>query len=101
MITGVIAAKVSDNKDPDGQHRMRVVLANGSVSGWIPYSVPLAGSEAGVWALPDVDTQVLVAVLDRWGSGMVAPGGFWYEGLPPPETGENTLHFITEIELLT
>jgi phage baseplate assembly protein gpV len=90
MYNTIEIGKVSDNQDPDGLHRIRVTLTGGSVSGWIPCGAALVAREAGLWALPDMDTQVLVLSFDELGLRQAALAGIWSEALPPPSTGENT-----------
>lgn len=98
---------VSDNKDPDGLHRIKVSKTDEkeSVTDWIPVLSPYASADAGLSALPDVDDQVLVMSLDSVNKRLVALGSLWSTGAKPPKTGENTdadlngdgknsLHFI-------
>ncbi len=84
-------AQVSDNKDPDGLNRIKVVYQsqNESVTAWIPYLTSLAGEETGFSVLPDIDEQVLVVSIDSHRSKMVALGSIWSEVAAPPVTEEN------------
>ena len=55
---------VSDNRDPDYLGRVRVqlpLLGENVVSPWYQILNPWAGEESGLWALPDIGTQVIVA----------------------------------------
>ena len=99
--------KVSDNQDPDKQHRVRVSIRGkeNESSEWIPVITPYAGTEAGVYLLPNVDDQVAVISLDNACKDKVVLGAIWDDNAAPPETeenteadlnqdGKNTLHFF-------
>jgi len=64
---GVSPALVVDNKDPDGQGRVKVSLpwspdAKGaSCEVWARLATMLAGNNRGSWFIPDVDDEVLLA----------------------------------------
>jgi uncharacterized protein involved in type VI secretion and phage assembly len=99
---------VSENNDPDGLHRIRVYfphLEGSRVTGWIPYQSGMSGNESGISMLPEIDAPVLVTVLDRNWTRMVAHPGPYTEKHAPPKTeensgadlnqdGRNSLHFI-------
>ena len=100
-------AKVSENKDPDGLHRIRVSKTDEkeSVTDWMPVLTPFASVDAGLSSLPAVDDQVLVLSMDSRNMQMVALGSLWSTNAKPPKTGENgdadlnsdgknSLHFI-------
>jgi uncharacterized protein involved in type VI secretion and phage assembly len=84
-------AKVTDNKDPDGLNRVRVARTGDgdSVTDWIPVITPWAGSGAGLSALPEPGSQVLVVSLDSREIKKAVLGGLWSAAAPPPETREN------------
>jgi uncharacterized protein involved in type VI secretion and phage assembly len=63
-IYGVVAAVVSNTKDPDEMGRVKVMypwLGKDAEGYWARVSVPMAGKETGIYFLPEVDDQVLVA----------------------------------------
>ncbi|HXH78131.1 phage baseplate assembly protein V [Nocardioides sp.] len=62
---GVYPATVSDNQDPDGQGRVRVVLpwapdGSESYDAWARLATTMAGNARGTWFIPEIDDEVLV-----------------------------------------
>ena len=107
MIKNVFIAKISDNQDPDNLHRVKVTFTNEKevVSNWIPVLSPSAGDKNGIYSLPEIDEQVLVASLDNDTKNLCILGSIWSDNVKPPETeensdadlnsdGNNSLHFI-------
>jgi uncharacterized protein involved in type VI secretion and phage assembly len=104
----IVFGIVSDNKDPGGLNRIRVYfpfLKGAQVTGWIPYVTPMTGSETGVSILPEIDTPVLVTVLNPDWTSLIAHPAPYNEKNQPPKTeensdadlnedGKNSLHFI-------
>jgi uncharacterized protein involved in type VI secretion and phage assembly len=84
-------AVVTDNADPDGLQRVRVVKKNEdeSVAEWISVLTPYGSASVGLSMLPEVDDQVLVVSLDASDKCKAVIGSFWSNEMPPPETGEN------------
>ena len=76
---------VSQIEDPDGMGRVRVVLPNygGVETSWLQVVVPGAGPDKGLIALPDVDDQVLVLLLNEDPDQAVVLGGLYGVGGPP------------------
>jgi uncharacterized protein involved in type VI secretion and phage assembly len=65
-IFGVVTAIVTNNQDPDNLGRVRVrfpwlATEGEGESWWARVAVPMAGKEMGVYFLPEVDDEVLVA----------------------------------------
>lgn len=63
-ISGVVIAIVTDNKDPEGQGRVKVTLPwldAEHVSGWCRVAFPGGGNDRGITFLPEVNDEVLVA----------------------------------------
>lgn len=61
---GVVTGVVSNNQDPEGMHRVKVRfpwLGDDVESQWARVASPMAGSGRGVYFLPEVDDEVLVA----------------------------------------
>ena len=63
---GVVVGVVTNNQDPDKMHRVKVRfpwLSDGSKeeSHWARVATPMAGNDRGVYFLPEVDDEVLVA----------------------------------------
>lgn len=61
---GVAVATVTDNRDPDGQSRIRVRFPwqpDAQSSFWARLAVPMSGNDRGTYFLPEVGDEVLVA----------------------------------------
>lgn len=61
---GVMVGIVTNNRDPDGLHRVKVRfpwLSQGDESHWARVATPMAGNARGCYFLPEVDDEVLVA----------------------------------------
>lgn len=80
---------VTDNRDPECLGRMRVQLnlaAPGCVSPWYQMGGRWTGGGQGLWSLPDIGTQVLVAFPDGDKSHGIVLGCLYDEKHLPPET---------------
>jgi uncharacterized protein involved in type VI secretion and phage assembly len=63
-VKGVATATVRNNKDPDGMGRVRVSYpwhSKPTESYWARVAVPMAGKDRGVYFLPEVGDEVIVA----------------------------------------
>jgi len=91
MCSQFVLGCVSDNKDPDKLHRVRVSIPKGKEenSEWIPVVTSYAGENAGLYFLPDIGDQVIVVSLDEENKQKAVLGSIWDNNTPPPETGEN------------
>ena len=61
---GVVVGVVTNNSDPDNMHRVKVRfpwLSNEVESNWARVATPMAGKDRGVYFLPEVNDEVLVA----------------------------------------
>ena len=61
---GVVVGLVTNNKDPDDLHRVKVSfpwLGENVESHWARVATPMAGPNRGLYFLPEVDDEVLVA----------------------------------------
>lgn len=70
---------VSRVEDPEGMGRVRVVLPNyGQIeTQWLHVVIPGAGPDKGIVALPDVDDQVLVLLINEDPAQAVVIGGLY------------------------
>jgi uncharacterized protein involved in type VI secretion and phage assembly len=64
LMPGVVIGTVMDLSDPLGEGRIGVKyewLPGGPSSGWAPMSTPLAGKSRGMFFMPELKDEVLVA----------------------------------------
>ena len=99
-IPGVAIAVVTNNQDPDGEARIKVQYPWRDIedeSYWARILTPMAGSEMGVYFLPEVGDEVLVAFKNGDIDHPVVIGSLWSGKMKPPETnddGENNRRLI-------
>jgi uncharacterized protein involved in type VI secretion and phage assembly len=63
-VHGVVVGIVTNNRDPQGLHRVKVKfpwLSLADESHWARVAAPMAGNDRGAYFLPEVDDEVLVA----------------------------------------
>lgn len=88
-IHGVVTGVVTNNQDPEKLGRVRVRfpwLSKSEESAWARVASPMAGRERGLWTLPEVDDEVLVAFERGDPRFPYVLGGLWNSKAPPPET---------------
>jgi len=79
---------VVDNKDPECLGRLRVsydMIAPGSVSPWLQTLNLWSGNDKGMWVLPDIGTQVVIAFLNENFSNAIVLGCIYDLKHRPPE----------------
>lgn len=83
---GVYSGTVLDVKDPQALGRIRVSLPSvpGSYEGWARLAVPMAGSDRGVWFVPDAGDEVVVAFEGGEASRPFVIGSVWNGLATPP-----------------
>lgn len=99
-IYGVVVGIVTDNKDPDGLGRIKVIIPRISgedESNWARVISFMAGKERGAFYLPEVDDEVLLAF--EYGDINIpyVIGSLWNGKDKPPITnddGENNIRII-------
>ncbi len=97
---GVAVALVTNNQDPDGLGRVKLQfpwLSEEAESDWARVASPMAGASRGVFLLPEVDDEVLVAFEHGDVNKPLVLGGLWDGADPPPHDnadGENNLRVI-------
>lgn len=98
---GVAIAIVTNTKDPEGLGRVKLRmpwLADDVESDWARVVTPMAGAGRGVYFLPEVDDEVLVAFGHGNPDAPFVLGGLWNGKDKPPETnadGKNAVRSIT------
>jgi uncharacterized protein involved in type VI secretion and phage assembly len=97
---GVAIGVVTNNKDPDGLGRVKMSLpwmADQVESDWARVVTPMAGPGRGVYFLPEVNDEVLVAFEHGNPDTPYVLGGLWNGKDKPPESnsdGKNDLRAI-------
>lgn len=98
--SGVAVAVVSNIKDPEGLGRVRLRLpwlSDDLESAWARVSAPMAGPGRGVYLLPEVDDEVLVAFEHGNPQRPYVLGGLWSDADRPPvrnDDGSNDVRLI-------
>lgn len=88
-IQGVVVAIVTNNNDPQGQGRVKLKfpwLDDQQESFWARLAAPGAGKERGLYLLPEVNDEVLVAFEHGDISRPYVVGGLWNGRDAPPAT---------------
>jgi uncharacterized protein involved in type VI secretion and phage assembly len=99
-IPGVVVGIVTNNRDPDGMGRVRVKLpslGDADESDWARIVAPMAGNDRGVYFLPEVDDEVLVAFEHGNPRSPFVLGALWNGRDPPPaknDDGNNDVRVI-------
>lgn len=91
-IYGVVTGIVTDNKDPEKMGRVKVKLpwlAEDAESNWARITNPMAGNDRGLFYLPEVDDEVLVAFEHGDLRFPYVLGALWNGKDNPPETNED------------
>jgi len=99
-ITGVVTGVVTNNKDEEGLGRVKVKfpwLSNTIDSFWARIATPMAGGGRGVYFVPEVDDEVLIAFERGDLSRPIVIGSLWNgKDLPPANNkdGRNDVRMI-------
>jgi len=97
---GVAVALVTNNQDPDGFGRVKLRfpwLSDEDESNWARIAAPMAGKDRGVFFLPEVDDEVLVAFEHGDMRFPYVVGALWNGKDVPPATnddGKNNVRLI-------
>lgn len=89
---GVAIGIVTNNKDPDGLGRVKASLpwmGDQVETDWARVVAPMAGSGRGVYFLPEVDDEVLVAFEHGNPDTPYVLGGLWNGQDKPPESNSD------------
>jgi uncharacterized protein involved in type VI secretion and phage assembly len=99
-IFGVVMGIVSNNQDPDKMGRVRVKfpwLSDDHESWWARVATPMAGPNRGMYFLPEVDDEVLVAFEHGDVRFPYVLGSLWNGKDAPPENnddGKNNIRLV-------
>lgn len=93
-IYGVVSAVVTNNKDPDGRGRVRVRFPwlgkkEEGETWWARLAVPMAGAQQGMYFLPEVEQEVLVAFEQGDVRFPFVIGALWNANALPPEKNDD------------
>jgi uncharacterized protein involved in type VI secretion and phage assembly len=89
---GVVVGIVTNNQDPDNMHRIKVHfpwLNQDHESNWARVATPMAGNGRGVYFLPEVDDEVLVAFEHGLIDQPYIIGSLWNGKDQAPESNQN------------
>ena len=98
---GVTVGLVTNNRDPEGLGRVKLALpwlADGFETDWARVVTPMAGASRGLYALPEVDDEVLVGFEHGRPDAPYVLGALWNGKDKPPESngdGRNDRRSLT------
>jgi uncharacterized protein involved in type VI secretion and phage assembly len=98
---GVVVGIVTNNQDPDKMGRVRVKfpwLSDDHESWWARIATPMAGGKRGIYFLPEVNDEVLVAFEHGDVRFPYVVGALWNGKDAPPTTNDNGQNNIREIK---
>lgn len=99
-ISGVMPAVVTNNEDPEGMGRVKLSFPwrfTEDESDWVRVAAPMGGKERGMFFLPEVEDEVLVAFEMGDIHHPYVIGSLWNGKDAPPETnsdGKNNIRMI-------
>jgi uncharacterized protein involved in type VI secretion and phage assembly len=99
-MAGVVIGIVTNNQDEEGQGRVKVRfpwLSEADESHWARVATPMAGKERGIYFLPEVDDEVLVAFEHGDVRFPYVLGALWNGKESPPaknDDGKNNVRVI-------
>ncbi|HEX5734705.1 MAG TPA: phage baseplate assembly protein V [Blastocatellia bacterium] len=98
-INGVVVGVVTNNQDPEGMGRVKVRfpwLSDTDESHWARIAAPMAGNQRGVYFLPEVEDEVLVAFEQGDARFPYVLGALWNGKDAPPaiNDGKNNIRVI-------
>ena len=99
-IYGIVVGIVTNNQDPDNMSRVKVKfpwLSDTDESYWARLATPMAGKDRGIYVLPDIDDEVLIAFEHGDVRFPYVLGALWNGQDNPPEQnsdGKNNIRMI-------
>lgn len=99
-ISGVVAAIVTNNQDPEKLGRVKVKFpcwGDAVESAWARIVTPMAGNEYGIFLLPEVNDEVLVVFAQGDPRCPYLLGMLWNGQRKPPETNEDGKNHLRTI----
>lgn len=89
---GLTIGIVTNNQDEDGMGRVKVqlpMLSDDNESFWARIAVPMSGKSMGVYFLPEVGDEVLIAFEHGIVELPYVIGSLWNGKAPPPESNDD------------
>lgn len=89
---GVTVGIVTNNQDPEGLGRVKVKfpwLSEQDESNWARVLTPMAGNDRGLYLLPEVDDEVLIAFEHGLAEFPYVLGALWNGKDKPPEANDD------------
>ena len=99
-MSGVVVGVVTNNQDPEKMGRVKVKfpwLSDSDESAWARIATPMAGKERGIFFLPEVDDEVLIAFEHGDMRFPYVVGALWNGKDAPPannDDGKNNVRLI-------
>ena len=90
----LVIGLVTDNRDPENFGRVKVRfpwLCDQSESAWARLASPMAGSRRGLFALPEIDDEVLLGFEHGDVHRPFVLGALWNGSDPPPASARDTV----------
>ena len=87
---GLLPAIVIDNLDPENLGRVQVRVSGDGEGAerWARLVAPMAGNDRGLWFLPEVGDEVLIALDEGAARDPYVLGGLWSATSPPPAVAD-------------
>jgi uncharacterized protein involved in type VI secretion and phage assembly len=98
---GVVAGVVTNNQDPEGLGRVKVKfpwLSDEEESYWARVAAPMAGKERGLYFLPEVEDEVLIAFEHGDARFPYVLGALWNGKDKPPEVNKEGKNDVRSIK---
>ncbi|MBN2899198.1 MAG: DUF2345 domain-containing protein [Clostridia bacterium] len=104
-IFGVMSGLVTDNNDPDKKNRVKVQLFSKindkTETGFIPVAMPMVGKEFGIFFMPEIGDEVLVAFENGDIEKGYVIGGLYNDTKKAPVTVEEGKNDVKKIKTRT
>ncbi len=99
-IPGVMPGIVTNNQDPDEMGRIKIQflwLSDDNETDWVRIATPMAGAQRGMFFLPEVGDEVLVAFENGEINCPYVIGALWNGVDAPPETNSDGNNNIRKV----
>lgn len=100
-INGIVIGIVTNNKDPEGLGRVKITfpwLSGDNETDWARVATSMGGKEMGIFFLPEVEDQVIVAFEQGDVNRPFVIGSLWSKEDKPPEKNADGKNNIRKIK---